>query len=123
MKKYIRVLMLMVFALAMQCVLVGCTKKIDVDYDSPVEFVTAAIKGEAAEGETILVTASHDSNVGLIYSEEDASLGATINVIMSTEDGNKKIKKGEKVVVKVDSIFAVGDTAYTISCTYVSMSK
>ena len=90
--------------------LIACSEPnvvIAADYDNVQDAIRAERSGADLTGKTIRIDMNQDSTAGIIYYKADLSVNANIYVTIITNDSNRNevlgLKKGDTVVVKVDT--------------------
>ena len=106
--KHAFLLAILIMALVL-CSCKGSAKEEPVaDYESMQEAVLAHKAGTDITGKTIKVKMEQNSAAGVIYSNPDLKANANLYATIITKDENRDevlgLKKGDTVVIKVDSV-------------------
>jgi len=82
--------------------------EVTADYESPRDAILAHKAGTDITGKTIKVKVYQDDAGGIVYYAADTKVNGNVYVTIITDDSNRDevcaLKKGDVVVVKVDSI-------------------
>lgn len=111
MKKRITFVMLSLLLLLFVCACGGgkdAKSEVQADYESPRDAILAHKAGTDVTGKTIKVKVYQDDAGGIVYFAADTKVNGNVYVTIITDDSNRDevcaLKKGDVVVVKVDSI-------------------
>ena len=111
MKKRITLIVLPLLLLLFACACGGGKAKepeVTADYESPRDAILAHKAGTDVTGKTIKVKVCQDDAGGIVYFAADTKVNGNVYVTIITDDSNRDevcaLKKGDVVVVKVDSI-------------------
>lgn len=104
----ISIMVLLLVALLMAACGKTAAEEVTANYGSVREALLDHRAGTDIVGKTIQVVATSDSAAGVIYYAPDTQVRANVYVTIITNDVNRAevlgIKKGEKVIVTVDSV-------------------
>ena len=111
MKKRITLIVLSLMLLLFACACGGGKAEepdVTADYESPRDAILAHKAGTNVTGKTIKVKVYQDDAGGIVYYAADTKVNGNVYVTIITDDSNRDevcaLKKGDVVVVKVDSI-------------------